>query len=242
VQLNSNIITKTVSYADLGRIQYAKAWSLQEDLFNETVQRKISNRNLSEADQQPTSHHLLLCEHNPVVTLGKNADLKNLLIPEQGTDNVEVFHTNRGGDVTFHGPGQLVGYPILDLDEYYTDISRYLRNLEETIIRTIAEYGIIGDRLPGATGVWLDPNDPLRARKICAMGIRCSRWVTMHGFALNVNTDLMFFNLIVPCGITDKAVTSMEKEVGEPLNFEEVKAHYLHHFSEVFNCKLEINE
>ena len=235
MQLNSNIITKTVSYADLGRIQYAKAWSLQEDLFNETVQRKISNRNLSEADQQPTSHHLLLCEHNPVVTLGKNADLKNLLIPEQGTDNVEVFHTNRGGDVTFHGPGQLVGYPILDLDEYYTDISRYLRNLEETIIRTIAEYGIIGDRLPGATGVWLDPNDPLRARKICAMGIRCSRWVTMHGFAFNVNCDLSYFGNIIPCGIVDKSVTSMQKELNREVDMQEVQQKLKGHLKNLFD-------
>lgn len=221
---------------DAGEISYAQAWERQEAIFARTVQIKIDNRLKPDSAQENTEHHLILCEHPPVVTLGKNADVANLLIPESGTDKVEVFHTNRGGDVTFHGPGQLVGYPILDLDKYYTDIGRYLRDLEETIIRTIGEYGLKGDRLPGATGVWLDPDDPLRARKICAMGIRCSRWVTMHGFALNVNTDLMYFNLIVPCGISDKAVTSIQKELGREVDMEELKRHFLSHFAEVFHC------
>lgn len=230
--------TRTVSFRDLGHMAYGEAWDLQERVFGDTVQRKISNRTLEPSARQDTVDQLFLVEHPPVITLGKNADSRNLLITAGEKQGVEVFYINRGGDVTFHGPGQLVGYPILDLDHYYTDIGRYLRDLEEVIIRTIGEYGLQGDRLPGATGVWLEPDNPFRARKICAMGIRCSRWVTMHGFALNVNTDLRFFELIVPCGITDKGVTSIEKELRQTIPMEEVKGHFLRHFSDVFQCKI----
>jgi lipoyl(octanoyl) transferase len=227
-----------IHYQDLGMISYGKAWDLQESLFGNSVHQKIANRNLEAGSGQLPLHHLLLCEHHPVITLGKNANPNNLLVTAGNAQGVEIFHINRGGDVTFHGPGQLVGYPILDLDQYYTDIGRYLRELEEVIIRTIGEYGIIGDRLPGATGVWIDPAEPSKARKICAMGIRCSRWVTMHGFALNVNTDLSYFNMIVPCGITDKAVTSIQKELGKEVSMEEVKEHFCRHFEQVFNSTL----
>lgn len=229
-----------IHFQDLGMMSYGIAWDLQEALFSKSVQQKIENRNLDEAKRILPENHLLLCEHHPVITLGKNANPNNLLISAGNAQGVEIFHINRGGDVTFHGPGQLVGYPIIDLDQFYTDIGRYLRELEEVIIRTIGEFGIQGSRLPGATGVWLDPDNPLKARKICAMGIRCSRWVTMHGFALNVNTDLTYFNLIVPCGITDKAVTSIQQELGREISMDEVKAHFCHHFEQVFNSYLQL--
>ncbi len=228
-----------VKFRDLGRMNYKYAWDLQESIFNDIVQRKIKNR-LPATKQQLSYHHqLLLVEHDPVITLGKSADVKNVLLNTEllNQNGVELFHINRGGDVTFHGPGQIVGYPILDLDQFFTDIGKYLRSIEEVIILTIAEYGVKGDRLPGVTGVWLDVGKPT-ARKICAIGIRCSRWVTMHGFAFNVNTDLNYFNLIIPCGISDKAVTSLEKEVGYKLDMEVVKEKIKNNFQLVFNCKL----
>ncbi len=231
--------TQLVKFRDLGRMNYKYAWDLQESIFNDIVQRKIKNRLPGSKEQLSYHHQLLLVEHDPVITLGKSADVNNVLLNQEllKQNGVELFHINRGGDVTFHGPGQIVGYPILDLDQFFTDIGKYLRCIEEVIILTLREYGVEGDRLPGATGVWLDVGKPT-ARKICAIGIRCSRWVTMHGFAFNVNTDLNYFNLIVPCGISDKAVTSLAKEVGHQLDIEEVKEKLKHHFQFVFNCKL----
>lgn len=228
-----------VQFRDLGNMEYGYAWKLQESIFNDIVQKKLKNRILPIEQQFTYQHQLLFVEHDPVITMGKSADEKNILLSETilNAQGVSVFHINRGGDVTYHGPGQIVGYPILDLDLFFTDLGKYLRSLEEVIILTLAEYGLQGQRLPGATGVWLDV-DSKHARKICAIGIRTSRWVTMHGFAFNVNTDLKNFNLIIPCGIQDKAVTSLEKELGKKIPMDEVKSKLKQHFSTVFNCKL----
>lgn len=187
-----------------------------------------------------TEHYLLFVEHPPVYTLGKSGNITNVLLSEENlkAKGIDFFHTNRGGDITFHGPGQIVGYPILDLEKFYTDIGKYLRNMEEVIIRTLAEYGLKGDRSPGETGVWFDPQVRGRERKICAIGVRSSRWVTMHGFALNVNTDLNYFNFIIPCGIQNKQVTSLEKELGHPVDFEEAKEKVKRNFEEVFDVAL----
>jgi lipoyl(octanoyl) transferase len=189
---------------------------------------------------EDTTHHLLFVEHPPVYTLGKSGHIENMLIGEERMreKDVQFFRTNRGGDITFHGPGQLVGYPILDLEKFYTDIGLYLRSLEEVTIRVLAGYGIRGDRSPGETGVWIDPGVKGRERKICAIGVRCSRWVTMHGFALNVNTDLSWFGDIVPCGIQHKQVTSLAKELGVPVGMVEVKSAWRAGFAEVFGCEV----
>ncbi len=229
-----------VAFKDLGRIAYKDAWQYQEKLFHKTIDAKIANRNLNADEQIQIQHHFLLCEHNPVITLGKNANSENVLFNEEHLkkNKIELFHINRGGDVTFHGPGQIVGYPILDLDFFYTDIGRYLREIEEVVILTINDYGLKGERLNGITGVWLDADDKAKARKICAIGIHCSRWVTMHGFAFNVNTDLNYFNYIIPCGINDKQVTSLEKELGKKLDMDEVKEKVKFYFKKVFKCKL----
>ena len=223
-----------VKFIDLGLIDYKQAWDYQEKLFDSVVQTKISNRNLSESQQKITNNYLLFCEHPHVYTLGKSGDEQNLLINETELKEKQAtyYKINRGGDITYHGPGQIVGYPILDLDNFFTDIHKYLRFLEEMVIRTLDEYGIESGRSEGETGVWLDIGNPLKARKICAMGVRASRWVTMHGFALNVNTDLSYFNNIIPCGIVDKAVTSMDKELGYKVNEEEVKEKLKNHFAE----------
>ena len=228
-----------VIFKDLGLIDYRSAWDYQEKLLAANVSVKTSNRNDPEnAELNPTKHHFLLCEHNPVYTLGKSGDIKNVLMSEGelSKNNIEFFRTNRGGDITFHGTGQIVGYPILDLEKYYTDIGKYLRNLEEIIIITLAEYGIAGERSQGETGVWLDPGIKGRERKICAIGVRCSRWITMHGFALNVNTDLSYFNNIIPCGISHKQVTSLEKELGITQDFDEIKGKIKNNFLKVFDA------
>jgi len=229
-----------VNFKDLGSIDYKECWDLQEKLLKSVVDEKMANRDLPVIKQFPPRHYLLFCEHPHVYTLGKSGKDDHLLISdEQLHENNAVFYRiNRGGDITYHGPGQIVGYPILDLDHFFNDIHKYLRFLEEVIIRTIAEYGIEGSRIDKLTGVWVDAQDPAKARKICAFGVRCSRWVTMHGFALNVNTDLSFFNNIVPCGINDKAVTSIEKELNRKVDIEEVKSKLLHHFCEVFNAEI----
>ncbi|NCX95451.1 MAG: lipoyl(octanoyl) transferase LipB [Chitinophagia bacterium] len=199
----------TIAYQDLGCMGYEEAWALQEALLSEnlTIKQRFNepNRHLPVQTLAPTSHHLLFCSHPHVYTLGKSGHIENLLISNEVLQQLGVtfVKTNRGGDITYHGPGQIVGYPILDLEHFFTDLSRYMRSLEEVIILTMAEYGIEAGRLPGSTGVWLAPDNAYRARKICAMGVRSSRWITMHGFALNVNTDLSFFNHIVPCGIVD---------------------------------------
>jgi len=229
-----------VIFRDLGLIDYKSAWDYQEKLFNEIISIKLANRQLSAAEEESTPHYLLFCEHPHVYTLGKSGSMKHLranyntLLEKQ----VSFFKTNRGGDITYHGPGQVVGYPILDLDNFFTDIHKYLRFLEEIIIRTLRDYGIKGGRVEGATGVWIDGDIPHEARKICAMGVRCSRWVTMHGFAFNVNTDLDFYNHIDPCGITDKSVTSIKKELGKEINIEQVKEKLKKYFAEVFEAEI----
>jgi lipoyl(octanoyl) transferase len=232
------IKNKEVVVKDLGLIDYQKAWDFQEEIFAKTVQTKINNR-LHEGDEEKTSNFLLLCEHPHVFTLGKSGKAENLLVNDVQLKqiNATYYKINRGGDITYHGPGQLVGYPILDLDNFFTDIHKYLRFLEEAIIKTCADYHIIAGRYPGYTGVWLDADKPT-ARKICAMGVRCSRWVTMHGFAFNVNTNLDYFKHIVPCGIDDKAVTSLKLELGEDIPIEEVKKVFKKHFYDLFEAQI----
>jgi lipoyl(octanoyl) transferase len=227
---------------DLGNMRYKDAWDLQESLLQEglKVKAEARGRGISDPSQVATSNYLLFVEHPPVYTLGKSGSMEHVLISDKDREEkgIEFYPTNRGGDITFHGPGQIVGYPILDLEKWYTDIGRYLRNLEEVIIRVMAHYGLKGDRSPGETGVWLDPGVKGRERKICAMGVRCSRWITMHGFAFNVNTDLGYFDHIVPCGIYNKQVTSLEKELGYKLEIEEVKSLVIRHFSEIFQVDI----
>ena len=230
-----------VIFKGLGLIDYKQAWDLQEKLHAEIVEQKLSNR-MSPNSEHPTPNYLLFCEHPHVYTLGRSGDEKNLLVDEEALKTIDAtfYKNNRGGDITYHGPGQIVGYPIFDLDNFFTDIHKYLRYLEEAVIRTLHEYEISGGRIEGLTGVWIEPGDKIRARKICAFGVRCSRWVTMHGFAFNVNTDLKYFENIVPCGINDKAVTSMEKELGRKIDINKVKENLKFHLAELF--KMEIIE
>ncbi len=235
-------MNKKVIFEDLGLIDYQTAWDYQEKRLSETVAIKIQNRNLEPDKQQLTDNYLLFCQHPHVYTLGKSGNEANLLIDDaQLLEKQATFYKiNRGGDITYHGPGQLVGYPILDLDNFFTDIHRYMRLLEEAIIKTCADYGIVAGRIEGLTGVWLDYERKVRPRKICAMGVKASRWVTMHGFALNVNTDLSYFSNIVPCGIDDKAVTSMQLELGHELDFAEVADKLKTHLVELFEMTLEL--
>jgi len=231
---------KAVTFIDWGNIAYQEAWDKQETLFKQKVDCKFVNRSLPESEQVLPQNHLIFCEHPHVYTLGKSGSENNLLINETFLQKIGATYVpiNRGGDITYHGPGQLVGYPILDLEQFFTDIHKYLRFLEEAIILTIAEYGLKGERYEGFTGVWLDATDPKKARKICAMGVRCSRWVTMHGFAFNVNTNLDYFNYIVPCGIDDKQVTSLQKELGREIDIEEVKTKLKKHIAQLFDMQL----
>jgi len=236
---------RKVLYKDLGVINYKTAWDYQEELLQANVKVKTLIRNgQSESNFDTTinttKNHFLICEHPPVYTLGKSGSINNVLMSEAELveNNIEFFNTNRGGDITFHGLGQIVGYPILDLEKYYTDIGKYLRNLEEVIILTIAEYGIKGERSSGETGVWIEPGVVGKERKICAIGVRCSRWITMHGFALNVNTNLSYFNNIIPCGIQNKQVTSIEKELGATVDYEEAKEKVKRNFEKVFESDL----
>jgi lipoyl(octanoyl) transferase len=234
---------QTILFQDLGRIEYDDAWQLQEVLVKENLDIKSSWYGTAATDRPAdigTRNHLLFCEHPHVYTLGKSGHMENLLVNDARLKelNVSFYKTNRGGDITSHGPGQIVGYPILDLELFFTDLGKYMRSLEEAIIRTLKHYGIEGGRLPGSTGVWLDADVPGKARKICAMGVRCSRWVTMHGFAFNINTDLKYFDYIVPCGITDKSVTSLQKELGREINEEEVKTILLREFGDVFQAMI----
>jgi lipoyl(octanoyl) transferase len=230
-------MNKKVKYIDWGLTDYQVAWDKQEVLFNETVALKTKNR--TENTQIPTSNYLVFCEHPHVYTLGKSGKPENLLLNQQGLleKQATYYKINRGGDITYHGPGQIVGYPILDLDHFFTDIHLYLRTLEEAVILTLADYDLTAGRYPGYTGVWLDADNE-KARKICAMGVRCSRWVTMHGFAFNVNTDLNYFKHIVPCGIDDKDVTSMQRELGFVLDIAEVKAKLKNHIATLFGMEL----
>lgn len=220
-------------------MDYKACWDYQEKLFNSIIDQKIKNRDLPPEQQVPTKNYLLFVEHPHVYTLGKSGDEKNLLVndAELSQKNATYYKINRGGDITYHGPGQLVAYPILDLDNFFTDIHKYLRFLEETIILTLNDYGIKAERSSGETGVWLDTDNKLKARKICAMGVRCSRWVTMHGWGFNVNADLNYFNNIIPCGIQDKAVTSMNKELGKNVDMNEVKEKAKQHFAKLFEAK-----
>jgi lipoyl(octanoyl) transferase len=233
-------LSKQVLFKDLGLMDFKACWDFQESLFNETIAQKIANRNLDAQQQIETKNHLLFVEHPHVYTLGKSGNVSHLLINENQLEEKKAtyYKINRGGDITYHGPGQLVGYPILDLDHFFTDIHKYLRLLEETIILTLDEYGIKGGRSKGETGVWLDEGNIFKARKICAMGVRCSRWVTMHGWGFNVNSDLNYFSNIIPCGIQDKAVTSLNKEIGEEVNMIEIKEKLKKHFSVLFDCEL----
>jgi lipoyl(octanoyl) transferase len=232
---------EAIHFRDLGVIEYGQAWDMQEALLQENlaVKAKRFNSNNAAADTESTTNHLFFCEHPHVYTLGKSGHMENLLVNDSRLKELDVsfYKTNRGGDITYHGPGQVVGYPILDLERFFTDLGKYMRSLEEVVIRTIAHYGIAGDRLQGSTGVWLDVGTP-QARKICAMGVRCSRWVTMHGLALNVNTDLKYFDYIVPCGISDKGVTSVQKETGYAIDEQEIKALLLKEFAAVFYAEI----
>ena len=252
-----------VIFKDLGSMNYQSAWDYQEKLLQENVRRKSEVRSrMSEMEHSvsafgrqssglgpqtsdlDTQHYLLFVEHPPVYTLGKSGNIENVLINEEmrSAKGIEFFRTNRGGDITYHGPGQIVGYPILDLEKFYTDIGKYLRNIEEVAILTLSDYGIKGDRSPGETGVWIDPEIKGRERKICAIGVRTSRWITMHGFAFNVNTDLNHFNYIIPCGINNKQVTSLEKELDRKIDIEEVKERLRKNFEKVFDVELKDEE
>lgn len=226
-----------VNFQDWGLVDYQEAWDRQESIFSSIVASKTANRDNQTA--QPTENYLIFVEHPHVYTLGKSGKPENLLLDEKGLldKSASYYKINRGGDITYHGPGQIVGYPILDLDNFFTDIHLYLRTLEEAIIQTLGEYGIPAGRYPGYTGVWLDPDNE-KARKICAMGVRCSRWVTMHGFAFNVNADLDYFNNIVPCGIDDKDVTSMSRELGRQVDINEVKTVLKGKIAALFNMDL----
>ncbi|MEA3495627.1 MAG: lipoyl(octanoyl) transferase LipB [Bacteroidota bacterium] len=231
-----------IYYRDLGRISYKKAFKIQEELFNNTVETKIKNRKIQEIEQLVTKNHLLFCVHNHVITLGKSGDIKNLLFTEQQlkNKNIEFYKTNRGGDITYHGPGQIVAYPIFDLNNFKITLKKYIYLLEEVIIRTLNDYKLEANRANGMTGVWLDADNKLTARKICAIGVKASRWVSMHGFAFNINTDLGFFDTIVPCGIKSREVTSLKKELEKEINLEEVKEKLKKYFSVVFNAELVI--
>ena len=233
-------MNKKITLIDWGLKDYKEAWEEQEALFQAIIDQKTENRRVE--SPSPTPNYLIFVEHPHVLTLGKSGVMEHLLMSEEFLKerNISFYKVNRGGDITYHGLGQVVGYPILDLDNFFPDIHQYLRYLEEVIILTLADYGLKGERSKGETGVWIDTGTPL-ARKICAMGVRASRWVTMHGFALNVNTDLSYFNYIIPCGISDKAVTSLQAELGHSVDLEEVKEKILRHFLEVFSAELAPN-
>jgi len=228
-------------------MDYQAAWDYQEELLAKNVEIKSlkwrnegDEHNVAIETDAQTTHHLLLVEHPPVYTLGKSGKIEHVLISdeERKKNDLGFYKINRGGDITFHGPGQIVAYPILDLEKFYTDIGKYMRSLEEVIIKTLAEYGLKGDRSAGETGVWLDPGIKGRERKICAIGIRCSRWITMHGLAFNVNTNLDYFNNIIPCGIVNKQVTSLKRELNKEMDIEEVKEKVKRNFEKVFDVEL----
>ncbi len=236
-----------IHFKDLEWIEYGDAWQKQEALMQQNLALKAAyynDNNHAKPKDTGTQNYLLFCTHPHVITLGKSGHLEHLLLNDSRLKELHIsfYKTNRGGDITYHGPGQIVGYPILDLELFFTDLGKYMRSLEEVIIRTLAHFGIAGERLPGATGVWLDAAVPGKARKICAMGVRCSRWVTLHGFALNVNTDLQYFNYIVPCGIGDKSVTSMQQELGRAIEEPVVKALLKKEFEAVFEATLVDND
>ena len=234
-----------IHFRDMGSVPYAEAWKYQEELLSENVKIKSARWKVEAGEEDTlvvddTTHHLLFVEHPPVYTLGKSGKIEHVLISdeERQKKNIEFFKIDRGGDITFHGPGQIVGYPILDLEKFYTDIGRYMRDIEEVMIRTCAGYGIEAGRSPGETGVWVDAGKKGRERKICAIGIRCSRWITMHGFAFNVNTDLNYFNNIIPCGIFNKQVTSLQRELKKEVDITEAKDRVKKNFADVFGAEI----
>jgi lipoyl(octanoyl) transferase len=232
-------VNKNITFEDLGLIEYQEAWDYQTKIFEKTIAVKSVNRKKKDQglEVETTKNHLIFCEHPHVYTLGKSGKESHLLMnsTQLEENNISYHKINRGGDITYHGPGQIVGYPIFDLDNFFTDIHKYLRFIEEAVILTLEEYGIKSGRIDGLTGVWLDIDDPIKSRKICALGVKCSRWVTMHGFAFNVNTDLSLFKNIVPCGIDDKAVTSMQNEIGKEIDITEVKKKLLVNLSNLFD-------
>ena len=230
-------MNKSVQIQDIGLKDYKDTWDYQDELFKGVIDLKIKNRR--NTSNSPTPNYFLLVEHPHVYTLGKSGDLSNLLISEKKLAEIDAtyYKINRGGDITYHGPGQIVGYPIIDLDNFFTDIHKYLRFLEEAVILTLKEYGLETERSPGETGVWFDVGTT-KARKICALGVKSSRWVTMHGFAFNVNSDLSYFGNIIPCGISDKSVTSLQKELGKELNMDEVRNKLKTHLVELFEMEI----
>jgi lipoyl(octanoyl) transferase len=232
-------VNKKVRLINKGLIDYKKCWDFQASIFNEIIQSKIAIRD-GKSSSKSTENFLVFCEHPHVYTLGKTGEKNNLLLEESNlkAKGANFYHINRGGDVTYHGPGQLVGYPILDLDNFFTDINKYLRFLEEAVILTLNDFNIDSGRVKGSTGVWIDGNNPFKARKICAIGVKLSRWVTMHGFAFNINTDLDYFNHIIPCGIPDKAVTSLEKELGDRQDLSKVQARLVFHLQNLFGFEI----
>ncbi len=234
---------RNILYKDLGNISYKEAWDYQKQLFQELIEFKIQNTNLPFCEQVATDNYLLFCEHPHVYTLGKNGDLSNLLINQEQLEKkgVEYFHIERGGDITYHGPGQIVGYPILDLEKFDLGLRKYIEILEQAVIDLLSDYGISSTRMKGATGVWLDVETPSKARKICAIGVKISRYVSMHGFAFNINTDLSYYDYMNPCGFVDKGVTSMQKELGKEVNEEEIKKMLLKKFSRAFNTEIITN-
>ena len=237
----NHVLNHHTRFIDLGLIDYKEAWDRQTELFNKILSVKSENRNRSEADQTVTDNYLLFCEHPHVYTLGKSGDESNLLIKKEelSTIGATYYHINRGGDITYHGPGQLVVYPVVDLENFFTDIHQYMRLLEEAVIQTLGEFNIESGRIAGLTGVWLDPEHKTKARKICAMGVKTSRWVTLHGLALNVNTDLTYFSHMIPCGINDKAVTSLDQELGRTVDMNEVKAIVKEKLAHLFRMELQ---
>ena len=240
--LNS-VANKQTRYINLGLIDYKDAWDYQTDLFQRVLGVKAENRSLPDNQQRLTDNFLVFCQHPHVYTLGKSGKEENLLVKD---DELKVigasyYHINRGGDITYHGPGQIVGYPIIDLENFFTDIHKYMRLLEEAVIQTVREFGVSAGRIPGLTGVWINHNEKESARKICALGVKTSRWVTMHGFALNVNTDLNYFSHIVPCGIDDKEVTSLQKELGQAVDLSAVEEILKNKIADLFGMKLELS-
>jgi len=236
-------MNRKTEFINLGLIDYKEAWDFQLDIFNRILATKAENRTLPPDAQKPTENFLIFCEHPHVFTLGKSGNESNLLIPKEDLSSIQAtyYHINRGGDITYHGPGQIVGYPVIDMENFFTDIHRYMRFLEEAVIQTLSEYGISAGRIPGLTGVWIDPDQPDSARKICALGVKTSRWVTLHGFAFNVNINLRYFDYIVPCGISDKAVTSMARELGKEQNMLEVQEVLKSKLADLFGFQWNIN-
>ncbi len=234
------VLNKKTRFIDLGLIDYQQAWDYQTNLFQSILDVKIQNRSLPDNEQQTTSNYLLFCEHPHVFTLGKSGDEKNLLVKKEELHTIEAtyYHINRGGDITYHGPGQIVVYPIIDLENFFTDIHQYMRLLEESVIQTLAEFNIQAGRIKGLTGVWVEPENKMTTRKICALGVKTSRWVTLHGLAFNVNTQLDYFNYIVPCGIDDKAVTSLERELKSAQDFQHVKSILKEKITSLFSMEI----